>query len=113
MKKIVACLIGLSCSFTAYASQVCSGNVNDIAVNRHGEVRIKTTFKSDNWFTVCKLDGTWNDISSDTCKVWISELQLGLAANKTIHIYYPDGTSCSDMPYHADATRPDWVIVSK
>lgn len=113
INKLMSGVLALSFSLPALSTVDCRGTINDIAVSRFGEIRLKTSFKPNQWFTVCKLDGSWNNISTDTCKMWASEIQLAYAAEKDVSIYYPDGTDCANMPSYEDAFKPDWVILRK
>jgi len=72
-------------------------------------LRILTDFKSD-YFAVCNVNGTWNDIPTPTCIAWYGQLAMAYKDKTPIEIYYPDDNDCNNFPSYTNAPRPDYII---
>lgn len=111
MQRFTLMALAVVGSINAGATEICGGKIKNIAVRHTGEVRLITTFQSsDAHFTICNIDSPWKGVSTNVCKMWVSQAQVAYAAERHINLYYPDGTSCATFVGES-VPRPDWFIL--
>ena len=110
LRKNLFALILLCTGLPAFSSVICEGNVKNVAVKNDGLVRLIATFQSsESHFTICNLESSWNSVSTNVCKYWLSQAQVAYAADKKMKFYYPDGTVCSTIS--SSNPKPEWLIL--
>ncbi|XOV78021.1 MAG: hypothetical protein ACFHVJ_13845 [Aestuariibacter sp.] len=92
---------------------VCTGNVNAVETLYTGIVRVSTTSGAPQKAYLCKLDGSWEGVSSDTCKSWLSYAQIAKTSGQKLSVVYSGTPSieCSELPINSASYRPYNVIL--
>ena len=108
ISKLFQLLVLTFISTSAFATH-CVGKVNEVAISSGGEVRLITDFRKS-YFTICKVDGSWNEIATTTCMVWFSQAELAYKNQTNLKIMYPEGIDCNEFPHYGDAPKPGWII---
>ena len=108
--KLLSLIFATLFSATSHATVVCEGKVKNVAVNQGGLVRLVASFQTANaHFSICSLTSQWEGISEEVCKVWVSQAQISYSANRTLSIFYPDGTVCATV--NTSNPKPEWLIL--
>lgn len=104
----------LTASTGAQAELYCEGKVQRVLIYGNGELMILTDY-AGNWTTICNVEAPRAGVSTNTCKSWQASLNIALAADKTVTIYYGDAAlkSCGTLPTYGAAPAPGYVSVVK
>lgn len=107
MKKTTLFLTMLLSSQISFAL-TCSGNITKVETLYTGIVRVLSTSGAPQKSYICSINGNWKNISTDTCKAWISSAQIAHTSGKKLDVVYSDtsATSCSDLPVNSASVAP-------
>ena len=96
------------------APQYCDGKIQEMFHDHLGVVYVYPTFRS-NWIAICNVNASWNGITPELCKAWISEVLSIILADKPVTMYYNhiDVASCATIPAYANAPAPGYIMVRK
>lgn len=107
-------LSSLCLTFGANAAVTCEGKVNEIQTLSSGIVRLVSESGVPMRAYLCNINGNWGNISSDTCKAWVSSAHVALTTTKPIAITYYDAmSSCESLPVNSDSLFPSLVSLKQ
>lgn len=98
MKMLVATLaVTLGLAGTAQAAECQLRNLNFVSTVNDGRLVVNSemwTFNGSAWgfvgqlgnSTYCKMDGSWNGISGQTCKNWYQLALTAMVTNKKVYV---------------------------
>lgn len=105
---IGACVTAVSDAATIY----CGGTVVSLYVSDAGEVVFQPSYRSD-YTQVCSLSGSWQDVSTETCYAWYSQLIAAKTHSKEVLLQYSvTGLTCATLPTYAASLKPAYVMVT-
>ncbi len=91
----------------------CVGKIDDWELHRHGSLYVDGSWnKSDESQKICSIYGTFDGVSAEICKVWISTIMSASARQSTVKVKYSDMTSCkaSDLGVWSDTVKaPEYI----
>ncbi len=108
----IAFLLLTSNSINAGANTNCSGTLTYLNVAYDGSVYIHGSWRNEH-VKIFTLAQGWKNVPAETCKGWLSLVEIAKASNSKIMITY-DGNevgSCSEIPSYGNAPRPDHIAL--
>ena len=97
-------------TFGANAAVTCEGKVTEVQTLSSGIVRLVSDSGVPMRAYLCNINGNWGNISSDTCKAWVSSAHVALTTSKPIVITYDNATSsCERLPVNSSSLFPSLV----
>jgi hypothetical protein len=93
----------------------CRGGIDAISQSHSGAIALisKDIYGDNSGRMVCNLNDTWNGVSVEVCKGWLSKLLSVNAMSKDIIIQYVDELSCTTQPKWSAVGRPSAFWESK
>ena len=113
MKKLISTLLLLLLSKSVFAETLwCTGKILNTYVSSGSGVFVKPDW--GNWKLLCGLDGSRNEISTETCQAWLSMAQVSIAADKAVTIKLEDVSGeCSTQADNGSFPKPVYVQLVK
>jgi len=116
MKKVFLSLVMLTsfvCGNALATSVVCEGEVKKIKVFSDGFLLF---WGNGGWINgahrVCKMDGSWEGVSTETCKSYQSIFQHAMSSKAIIRVEYKnpvDITACNQVPSWGNSIKPHGI----
>jgi len=101
-------------TFGANAAVTCEGKVTEVQTLSSGIVRLVSDSGVPMRAYLCNINGNWGNISSDTCKAWVSSAHIALTTSKPIAIAYNDAiSSCEILPVNSASLFPSLVSLKQ
>ncbi len=105
MRKIAFVLLTLTlASSNAFATYICSGKVQGVAITPQSGLVHAERLGPLVWPAICSVDTETSGISVESCKVIYSTLLTAQMASKTVTLWFNDDKDCS-VDSHAPWTR--------
>ena len=108
--RAVTILAVLIWSSSLHAAFQCEVTVNRVLVYADGSVNILHTGRSDYTY-ICNTNGTWKDVDTVTCALWVGMLQGAQNNGKLVQFYYEGTGSCATLPTYSSAPAPVYIGV--
>ncbi len=95
------------------ASAYCDGYADEVYMLADGTISIWPTWRSSYTY-LCNVRADWKGVPSETCKHWYATLNLAVAEQQPIRVYYEDPVSnCATLPEYAASPGPAYVMLKK
>ncbi|CAH7156267.1 Cytochrome c family protein [Vibrio chagasii] len=108
---LFASLIGIAKADVQY----CRGYIEDWDLTRNGYFYVDSDWNdSKESQRICSIEGAFDDISAETCKIWISTVMSAAVAKKRVTMKYRDAVSCksSDLGVWTNTViAPEYIRV--
>lgn len=109
LKFSVILTVILCCSSsTALANYHCEVDVHRVLVYGNGTVNVLHSGRGD-YIAICNANGTWNNIDTVTCSLWVATLQMAQNNNKKAIFYYSGDGRCDTLPTYEKAPAPIYI----
>lgn len=112
LKSLVLVLLVMT-SFQTHA-KYCDGKIEDWEVAKWGTLYVDGDWNSSNEsHALCKLDGTRNGVSVETCKAWLLTVQDAASRNLDVRLKYLDIQDCDSQTIGtwSNAKTPEYIRV--
>jgi hypothetical protein len=114
MRSIVFWVLFLSSQMVIAAGPECQTKVLKTRISNTGGLYLSADNISNGTFILlCSVNQAVGSVGVETCKSWLSILQIAQASVKNIDISYkyadPSIASCSDIPAGSNAPAPYFV----
>ena len=106
--KWFAVLAILACSANAHAAFQCEVTVDRLLVYADGSVNVLHDGRNDYTY-ICNTKGTWKDVDTVTCALWVAMIQSAQNNAKRVRFYYAGTGSCAALPTYGAAPAPVYV----
>ncbi|OCH47771.1 hypothetical protein A6D96_17825 [Vibrio cyclitrophicus] len=95
--------------------QYCRGYIQDWDLTRNGYFYVDSDWnETEESQRICSIEGAFDDISVETCKIWISTVMSASVAKKRVTMKYSDVVSCksSDLGVWTNTLKaPEYIRV--
>ncbi|MEL4393359.1 MULTISPECIES: hypothetical protein [Shewanella] len=109
LKFSVILTVILCCSISpALANYHCEVDVHRVLVYGNGTVNVLHSGRGD-YTVICNANGTWNNIDTVTCSLWVATLQMAQNNNKKAIFYYSGDGRCDTLPTYGNAPAPIYI----
>lgn len=106
----VLLLCTLIWSSSLHAAFSCNVTVGEVLLYANGAVVVYHNVRND-YVQVCNTNGTWNDVDTVTCALWVGMLQGAQNNGKLVKFYYEGTGSCGTLPTYDSAPAPLYIGV--
>lgn len=93
----------------------CIGNIDDWEVAKWGTLYIDGTWNgSGNSQTLCALDGSWKDVTTEACKAWMLTVQEAAKTSTKVKLKYEGVAGCKEADlgkYSTTIAPPQYIKV--
>ena len=93
-----------------HAAFQCEVTVDRVLVYADGSVNVFHTGRNDYTY-ICNTNGTWKDVDTVTCALWVGMLQGAQNNGKRVQFYYDGTGSCATLPTYSSAPAPVYIGV--
>ncbi len=108
--KVIFVLILSFLPFSSFADQWCEGKINRVWIGHTGAVMAHSSYRNGHT-KMCSLSSEWQNINQDTCKGWLSLLQVAYTTQKDVVVFYEHDTACNELPVYSSSVRPSYVML--
>ena len=106
--KRLAVLATLIWSSNVQAAFQCEVTVDRLLVYAVGHVNVLHDGRNDYTY-ICNTKGTWKDVDTVTCALWVAMLQSAQNNAKLVQFYYAGTGSCATLPTYSAAPAPQYI----
>ena len=106
---VILSLVGLSFSSSAATDIWCQGSAKNMYVGSDSSLYFLPPW--GNWKKLCKLSQNssgsyYNDISPETCKAWLSMVEISIATGKDLITKHNTDLTCETLPNNGAFPKP-------
>lgn len=112
IRAALAAAVLLFAANAARADVYCDGAVYEYLVYSDGNLMIRSYWRQD-WTVLCNMQGSWNNVSTETCFSWLAVVNAAKTNNKALGIYYSGNTACNALPTYSNAPTPVYVRIEQ
>jgi hypothetical protein len=110
MKKVALMLVLIISSASFADTKWCGGTIKNIYIDYNGDVFINGSWRNQHT-RICNVASELDGVPVDTCKSWVSYVQVAYVAQKNVTLHYNDIDSCESIPSYTSAPRPTYVML--
>ena len=92
------------------AGQWCVGTIDNTYIGHDGSVFITGSWRGEHT-QVCNLTTAWKSVATDTCKTWVSYIQVAFASRSKVTMHYNDVASCGEIPSYSTSPKPSYIML--
>lgn len=108
--RTIVFLFAIIWSSNLHAAFACDVTVDRLLVYADGSVNVYHSGRND--FTyICNTKGTWKDVDTVTCALWVGMLQGAQNNAKLVRFWYAGEGSCATLPTYSAAPAPVYIGV--
>jgi hypothetical protein len=102
--SLAAFVFAISLAAPAWATYVCQGTIDSVALNASGVLTVTSTGAGFNSGYICQIGATRNGVGPEQCKAIYTLLLVARSTGQQVQWYYNDALTCSTHPSWADLT---------
>ena len=95
-------------SANVHAAFQCEVTVDRVLVYADGSVNVRHNGRNDYTY-ICNTKGTWKDVDTVTCALWVGVLQAAHNHGKLVQFYYAGTGFCAMLPIYSAAPAPVYI----
>ncbi|WP_419227338.1 hypothetical protein [Alteromonas sp. OM2203] len=106
--KLLSFFSMLFFSVNANAAFSCEVDVKRVLVYGNGTVNILHSGRND-YTIICNTKGTWKNIDTVTCSLWVGLLQNIQNNNGKAVFYFAENGNCATLPTYGNSYAPQYI----
>lgn len=106
--RILIGVLGLVVSGSVVADFNCEVDVQRVLVYADGSVNVLHSGRND-YTNICNVKGSWKDIDTVTCALWVGTLQSAQNNGKKAVFYYGGSGTCATLPTYGSTPAPVYI----